>query len=173
MNTASDYIKVNLKADKLLEAYNFFVGMSTMYYITRLYQIPNFASSKPRWVACCWLAKSLFLRSKYWKRVSLQSKTVCLIINFKQYSSLERQKRNKKTCNTYFCLTVKRVIAEAWCDNYFSFLFSFGFTKPETRSTWKILWRVGCNSQKNIDRCLLEIVLAWLVKSWLKWGKQC
>ena len=28
-------------------------------------------------------------------------------------------------CNTYFCLTVKRVIAEAWCDNYFSSLFFF------------------------------------------------
>ena len=55
--------------------------------------------------------------------MSLQSKTVCLIINFKQYSSLERQKRNKKTCNTYFCLTVKRVIAEAYVITIFLFFF--------------------------------------------------
>ena len=53
----------------------------------------------------------------------------------------------------------------------FFFLFSLFFTKPETESTWKILWRVGCNSQKNMDGCLLEILLAWLGKSRLKWSK--
>ena len=51
-------------------------------------------------------------------------------------------------CNTSFCLTVKKVIAEVWFDDYFSFFFSLGFTKPETGSTWKILWDVGCSSQK-------------------------
>ena len=51
-------------------------------------------------------------------------------------------------CNTSFCLTVKKVIAEACLMAYFSFLFSLGFTKPETGWTWKILWRVGCNSVK-------------------------
>ena len=51
-------------------------------------------------------------------------------------------------CNTSFCLTVKRVIAEAWFDDLFFFFFSLGFTKPDTGSTRQILWRVGCNSQK-------------------------
>ena len=67
------------------------------------------------------------------------------ITNFKQYSSLERQKWNKEnTCNTSFSL--KRVGWQKNLDlmNYFS----LGFTKSETGSTWKILRRVGCGSQK-------------------------
>ena len=69
------------------------------------------------------------------------------ITNFKQYSSLERQKWNKKnTCNTSFSLTVKRVGWQKKLD--LMTFFSLGFTKPETGSTWKILQRVGCGSQK-------------------------
>ena len=47
INTPSGYNKENLKAYKSLVA-SLFVGMPTMYYITRLHQIPNFASSKLR-----------------------------------------------------------------------------------------------------------------------------
>ena len=67
------------------------------------------------------------------------------ITSFKQYSSLERQKRNKKnTCNTSFSL--KRM---GWQKKLDLITYSsLGFTKSETGSTWKILRRVGCGSQK-------------------------
>ena len=49
INTQNDCTKENLKAYKSLETYNFFaVGMSTMYYIIRLNQIPNFVLSRLR-----------------------------------------------------------------------------------------------------------------------------
>ena len=49
INTPSDYTEENLKAYRSLEVYNFFVcGHSMMYYIIRLHQIQNFASSKLR-----------------------------------------------------------------------------------------------------------------------------
>ena len=41
INAPSNYTKKNFKAYKSLEAYNsLFVGISTMYYITRFHQIP-------------------------------------------------------------------------------------------------------------------------------------
>ena len=86
------------------------------------------------------------------------------ITSFKQYSSLERQKRNKKnTCNTSFSL--KRM---GWQKKLDLITYSsLGFTKSD-RVNVKDFTTCGLRFTKKMDGCLLEIVLAWLGKSRLK-----
>ena len=97
INTPSDNIKENLKVYKSLEAYNFFVcGHVHDVLYHQIVRDSQFCFIKTKVSCLLLLTKSLFLRSKHWKRVSLQVKTVYFIIHFKQYSSLERQKGNKK-----------------------------------------------------------------------------
>ena len=70
--------------------------------------------------------------------------------------------------NTSFCLTVTRVIAEAWFDDLFFFFFFFRFYQARDRVNVTDFMTCGLQFTKKMDRCLLEIVLAWLGKSRLK-----